>query len=117
MNKNEIFSCELLFKVLSNSTRLKIAASLIGGKKSVSEICTETGTDQARVSHELRCLTVCGLVDFARDGKQVIYSLNRETVLPILEAAGEHVKRFGDRMGSCDIISEAKRVKTGDVTL
>lgn len=104
----------LLFRVLSNETRLKLAMSLAGGRLSVSEICDETGIDQARVSHELHCLTVCGLVDFERDGRQVIYSLNRETVLPILEAAREHAKKFGDRMGSCDMISEARRVKISD---
>ncbi len=114
MKAQEIPFSSLLFKVLAGETRLRIALSLVDGDRSVSSICEKTGLEQPRVSHELRCLATCGLVKFSKEGRHVVYSLNKETILPILEAADEHVKIFGERIGRCDTVSEAKRVSIYD---
>lgn len=107
----------LLFKALSNEVRLKIIDVLRRRNMSVTELCEETREYQTKISHELRCLTVCGIVDFERDGKRIIYSLNKKTVLPILEAADKHVEMYEERMKSCDTVSEARRMKTVELTV
>ncbi len=101
----------LLFKILANNTRLRLIETLSTGEKSVGELCNEAGEEQTRVSHELRCLTVCGLVNQRREGKRIIYSLNRKTVLPILAAADRHASKFADRLKGCDMISEARKMQ------
>lgn len=101
----------LLFKILANSIRLRLIETLRTGEKSVGELCSEVGEEQTRVSHELRCLTVCGLVNQKREGKRIIYSLNRETVLPILGAADRHASKFAGRLKGCDMISEARKMQ------
>ncbi len=101
----------LLFKVLANDVRLRLIETLSTGEKSVSELCDETGEEQTRVSHELRCLTVCGLVNQRREGRRIIYSLNRKTVLPILETADRHAAKFAERLKGCDMISEARKMQ------
>ena len=107
----------LLFKVLANPVRLRLVEALSGGEMSVSELVRAVRESQARVSHELRCLSVCGLVNFKREGKFVFYSLNEATVLPILRAADKHVEKFTDRMKGCDMISEAKRMMVHELTV
>jgi DNA-binding transcriptional ArsR family regulator len=100
----------LLFKVLSNQIRLKLIEALRDGEKDVSELCRVTREEQTRVSHELKCLTVCGFANFRRDGKRIIYSLNSKTVIPIIDAAENHAECFGERMKGCDMISEAQKM-------
>ena len=100
----------LLFKILANTIRLRLIEALDAGERSVGELCEETGEEQTRVSHELRCLTVCGLVTQRREGKRIIYSLNRKTVLPILRAADIHAAKFAERLKGCDMISEARSI-------
>ncbi len=117
MPKKEWQAEILLFKVLSNETRLRIIDSLRGGDRSVTELCEKTQENQTRISHELRCLTVCGVVNYERDGKRIIYSLNKKTVLPILEAADKHVETYADRMKGCDMVSEARRMKVVELTV
>lgn len=107
----------LLFKVLGNDTRLKILESLRRGEKSVGDICGDLALDQARVSHELRCLTACGFCNFRREGKKIIYSLNDKTVLPITEAAKSHVEEFGERIRQCELITDARNMLVRELTL
>ena len=106
----------LLFKILANNIRLRLIETLSGGEMSVGELCAEAGEEQTRVSHELRCLTVCGLVNQRREGKRIIYSLNRKTVLPILAAADKHASKFADRLKGCDMVSEARKMQIPKVT-
>lgn len=111
MFRSDTSSVALLFRVLSNEVRLRLVESLAEGEKNVSDLCSVLGQEQTRVSHELRCLLVCGLVEYRREGRQMIYSLNRDTVLPILKAADKHATQFCDRIESCEIVSEMRRVR------
>ncbi|MEM0286634.1 MAG: metalloregulator ArsR/SmtB family transcription factor [Nitrososphaerota archaeon] len=107
----------LLFKALGNKARLQILNSLHSGDKNVSELCSSTGLDQARVSHELKCLVVCGLVNYRREGRYIVYAVNRDTILPIMKAAEEHVRRYYDRLTSCSIISDARSVRINELRI
>jgi len=111
MSKTYKLTRVLLFKVLSNEVRLKLVDALVNGERTVNELCKAIEEEQTRVSHELRCLVVCGVVNYRRDGRQIEYSLNKRSVLPILAAAEKHVEKFGERMEGCEMISEARRMK------
>jgi hypothetical protein len=37
-------------------------------------------------------------------------------VVPILDAASKHVKKFGERMEGCDMISDAKKITVAQIT-
>ncbi len=99
-----------IFKVLSNEVRLAIIEALLKAPMSVNEICEEIKEEQPRVSHELRCLTVCGFVYSERDGKRIIYELNKETITPIIEAANKHARIFCDKMKGCEMLSDIKKM-------
>jgi len=62
------------------------------GALSVNEIAEKLGEEQSKVSHNLKKLSRCNVLTVEQKGKQRIYSLNKETVLPMLELVSKHVK-------------------------
>lgn len=81
-----------LFKIFSDSTRVKILCSLFENELSVTEITEATGVSQTAVSHQLRILKQNHLVKYKRDGKQMIYSLSDEHVKTIINCGIEHIE-------------------------
>ena len=81
------------FKTLCNETRLDIVLCLKEKPKSVSQIIKELEIEQSRVSHNLQCLTKNGFLTVKQEGKQRIYSLNKDTVEPILRDVKKHVQK------------------------
>lgn len=73
-----------LFKIFADSTRLKILFSLVEGPKCVADISAAAGVTQGATSHQLRSMKQEHIVDFVRDGKQVIYSLADDRVQSLL---------------------------------
>lgn len=86
--------CSTFFDMLSISSRVEIIESLHRGEKSVTEICESVSAERTNVSHQLKLLRECGFVSVRRKGKNKIYSLNSETVKPILDLAEKHVMKY-----------------------
>lgn len=86
-------SYDNFFTNFANRTKFSIIRSLIDGPLSVTAIANKIGEEQSKVSHSLKKLSSCHILDVKQKGKQRIYSLNNETVIPMLELAKEHVKR------------------------
>lgn len=84
----------MFFDMLSARSRLDIVRSLHGGEKSVSEICEAVRSERTNVSHQLKLLRECGFLFVRREGRRKIYSLNSETVKPILDLAEKHVRKY-----------------------
>lgn len=97
-------SYKLFFKAFSNKTRFEIIGVLKRGPKNVSGIIKETGFEQSRISHNLKCLIACGFVENNRNGKQVTYHLNRETIKPLLELVDKHIGKYSAHLKQCGII-------------
>jgi len=87
------------FKALCNDTRLGIVLCLKEGSKNVSQLTSELKMEQSRVSHNLQCLIKNGFVTVEQVGKQRVYSLNKDTIVPILKAVKKHIEKYG--MNSC----------------
>lgn len=87
-------SYNLFFDTFSNKTRMRIIDVLISGPKSVSEICNLIKEEQSKVSHNLRKLMECRFLDVERKGKQRVYSLNKDTIMPILKLVERHVHKY-----------------------
>lgn len=80
-----------LFKVFSDTTRVKILFTLMGRDLTVSDIVEETGSTQSAVSHQLRTLKQADLVKFERDGRNIVYSLADDHVYTILNVGLAHI--------------------------
>jgi len=79
---------------MANSTRLKIVELLMQKPLCVGEICEKLGEEQSKISHSLKCLTDCHFLDARQDGKKRIYTLNKDTILPLMRLVDMHVKKY-----------------------
>jgi|TARA_B100002003_G_C14095785_1_gene527078 DNA-binding transcriptional ArsR family regulator len=82
------------FETIANKTRLKILEILQAKSMSVTEICTILGEEQSKISHNLKCLTECHFLDVKQQGKKRIYSLNKDTILPVMKLVDKHVQKY-----------------------
>ena len=69
-----------LFALLGDETRLGILLVLAGGQQNVTALCKRLGLKQPTMSHHLGMLRMRGVVAARRQGKSVVYELNREAL-------------------------------------
>lgn len=101
LQKTDVTAVSLLFNALSNEYRVGIANLLRNGPKNVGEISEALRMEQTMASHNLKCLAFCGLVTSQRLGKTIEYTLNRETVEPILRLADKHISKYAVNLRNC----------------
>ena len=101
LGKTGVTAASLLFTALSNDCRVGILNLLRNGPKNVGEISEALKIEQTMASHNLKCLAFCGLVTSQRLGKTIEYTLNRETVEPILHLADKHISKYAINLRTC----------------
>ena len=79
------------FKVISESSRLKILLALSGGELCVEHITAVVDAAQSAVSHQLKTLKDNKIVKSRRSGKNVLYSVSDWHVLTMIGVAKEHL--------------------------
>ena len=84
-------SYKIFFGTLVSGPRLKIINLLRKSEKNVSEIMNELNMNQTSVSHNLIRLKDCGFVNIEVKGKFRYYSLNKETINPLMKIIDEHM--------------------------
>ena len=92
LNEEMVYDLADLFKIFSDSTRLRIMCSLLDWELNVTQITSATGVSQTAVSHQLRILKQNHLVKYRRDGKQMVYSLSDDHVKTIINCGIEHIE-------------------------
>ena len=81
-----------LFKVFSDSTRMKIMYKLFDGEVSVGQIATSLDMSQSAISHQLKYLKESNLVKSRRNGKSMLYYLADDHVKIIIKTGLEHIE-------------------------
>ena len=76
---NEI-DAALVCRALGDTNRLKIVKMLSEGEKCGCKLLEAFEITQPTLSHHMRILTECGLVESRREGKWSHYTLNGETL-------------------------------------
>jgi DNA-binding transcriptional ArsR family regulator len=89
-----IQQCCTFLGALAEPERLRIVQSLLDGPKTVGEVCQILGSPVANTSHHLKQLRAAGLVEGAKRGRFVIYSLAPNVFNQARDAAGD-VLDFG----------------------
>lgn len=82
---NQYADFALLFKALSDETRLKIINMLSCGELCACDILRNLDISQPTLSYHMKMLTECGIVSADRRGAWMHYTLNAETVKRISE--------------------------------
>ena len=94
-------SYKRFFTTLGNKNRLDIIHYLAkNGPKNVSQIVDATKLEQTAVSHNLKRLLSCQFVHLKPSGKERVYSVNEETIKPLLALMDKHVNEFCKKI--CD---------------
>lgn len=84
----------LFFGKLANKLKVEIISALKEKSMSVNELVKKLKVEQSKLSHALAGLRACSIVLAEREGKERIYSLNKETITPMLEIIDRHEKKF-----------------------
>ena len=88
----ELYELSDFFKVLGDSTRMKILFAIDEGPLCVCDIASLLGMTKSAVSHQLKILRQCDLVTYKKLGKNVFYEPADEHVRDIIEKALEHIR-------------------------
>lgn len=83
----------LICKALGDSKRLQIVQMLSDGEKCACKLLEKFQITQPTLSHHMKILCECGLVDVRKEGKWSHYSLNCETLTAY--------KKFVDTLSCC----------------
>lgn len=80
-----------LYKVFSDSTRIRILFALEQGEMCVCDVAALLGMTVSAVSHQLNTLRKSRLIVYRKNGKNVYYSLADDHVSALLDLALEHI--------------------------
>lgn len=83
--ENNYADFALLFKALSDETRLKIIDMLSCGELCACDILKYFNITQPTLSYHMKILSECGIVNADRQGAWMHYTLNAETVKRIAD--------------------------------
>jgi len=92
LNEDEYFELELIFKMMADTTRLRIFEVLFERALSVNEIVEKLGISQSAISHQLAQLRKVKLVSADRVGQSIIYRLKDDHVKMIFNQALDHIR-------------------------
>ncbi len=83
-------SYNIFFSNLANPLKIGIILSLREKEKNVTEIVKDLVVEQSKISHALQSLKCCNIVNMKQKGKERVYSLNKDTIVPMLELINKH---------------------------
>ena len=86
-----LYDAANFFKVLGDSTRMRILWALEEHELCVCDLALLLSMTKSAVSHQLRELRSAALVSYRKSGKNVFYRLADDHVRDILERAMEHI--------------------------
>ena len=84
----------IFFTNLANPLKIGILLSLREKEKNVSELVGDLKVEQSKISHALQSLKACSIVEVKQKGKERNYSLNKKTILPILNIIDKHASTY-----------------------
>lgn len=81
----------LIYKLLGEPSRLKIAMALRGGEMCVCDLAAFLGISESAVSHQIRRLKDLALVKSRREGQILYYSLDDHQLDELIRVGLNHV--------------------------
>lgn len=87
-------NCHLFFETLGTKLKINLLLQLKENPQSVAELAKELGEERSKVSHALLSLLECNFVKVEENGKNRVYSLNKDTIFPLLNLVEKHMKNY-----------------------
>ena len=85
------------FKILGDTTRVKILYALDKNEMCVCDIANVLNMSKSSISHQLWTLRRCGIVKCRKVGKEVFYTLDDDHVKEVFEVGFEHIKHKNNK--------------------
>ena len=85
------------FKILGDTTRVKILYALDKNEMCVCDIANVLNMSKSSISHQLGTLRRCGIVKCRKVGKEVFYTLDDDHVKEVFEVGFEHIKHKNNK--------------------
>lgn len=92
--EDELYDLSDFFKVLGDSTRIKILWALDESEMCVCDLAVLLNMTKSAISHQLSSLKQANLVKYRKEGKVIFYSLADDHVKEIYEKGLEHIKEI-----------------------
>ena len=80
------------FKILGDTTRVRILFALDQNEMCVCDIANVLGMTKSSISHQLGTLRRCGIVKCRKVGKEVFYMLDDEHIKEVFEIGSKHIE-------------------------
>ena len=90
--EKELNRLVLIYKVLGDPTRLKIATALMEGEMCVCDLAALLTLSESAVSHQIRRMKDLGLVKSRREGQILYYSLDDDHVVDLIQIGLDHAR-------------------------
>lgn len=90
-NDNDVAELADMFRLLGDTTRLRIVLACLDGPVAVGDIASQLELSSSLVSHHLRLLRAARVVKADRQGKQVFYAAADQHVSGVLADMLEHI--------------------------
>lgn len=101
--------CAKIFRVIGEDTRFRILKTLLSGERCVNDLVRLLKVSQPHVSHHLRILRQCGLVEGTREGQRICYRVS-PGILERLPIPGEEALELGCcRISFTDLTGAGKK--------
>ena len=81
-----------LFRALSDTSRIKLMAALVGGETNVGALADAVGISESAVSHHMRNLRQLRMVRARKEGRQVFYSIEDQHILDLFLRGVAHIQ-------------------------
>ena len=81
-----------LIRALSDTSRIKLMAALVGGETNVGALAEAVGISESAVSHHMRNLRQLHIVRARKAGRQVFYVLDDQHIIDLFLRGVAHVQ-------------------------
>ena len=88
LREDEIEQSAEILKSLANPARLRLVNILVGGEKTVSQLCELSGLKQSMVSQQLKNLRLNDIVARRKEVSRVYYRIKEKNVITMLNCLG-----------------------------
>lgn len=86
--------CHLFFETLGTRLKISLLLALREKPSGVVALSRMLNEERSKVSHALLSLLECGFVHVRKEGRGRVYSLNGETIVPLLGLVESHVEKY-----------------------
>lgn len=90
-DSEEITQLSNMFKLFSDTTRLRIICTILNDELRVTDICDILGMNRTTISHQLKILRDTQLVKYRKEGTEVYYSLKDAHIEQMIWQAMDHI--------------------------